>query len=315
MSFLWLMPEWKNGEFKKKGHYLLFHFLTQKMKINNLNDLNSIINNKGSIKTTLKKILKLFETTKRGSPNAKLILSKAQSDWIVRENDVEYIGWTVFNANFLVDFINNNNTIPNLLKVNTFKYSTLKDIGASLFFNIFNQFIRFKYLNIGDINTDLVNGISQLLSLESLQVYNYKSSNLVNVKTRNNKFSLITIFMGASHFKNIESMFAFIYEICADGGYLLIREYDLPQYQRDKAFLYETFYNLYKILFKEIDIDDFVKNMKPLSETSDLVKNKYKTRDEWIQFISSFGFIPVALNIPYEVNHYYDYVYILFKKI
>ena len=120
--------------------------------------------------------------------------------------------------------------------------------------------------------------------------------------------------MNASHFKSINDVFTFVYEICDHGGYLLIREYDLPSHQRDKAFLYETFYNLYRILYKEIDIDTFVKRMRPLKAECEHVSSKYKTRHEWIEFISNFGFKPVALNIPYDSNHYYDPVYLLFQK-
>lgn len=321
MSLLWLHKEWQEGDFKPKGQKILLHFLTQKMKIADMREIELIINNKKSIKTNLKAILRLFEQSnspKSLSPSKTLFSPKsAPSLWVVRENDPSYIGWTVFDAKDLVLLINYGQKIPELKKVNTFKYLIIKDIGTNLFFNIFNQFdiMHFKYLNIGDVNTDLVNGISQLLALDKSQVYNYKSSNLVNTKTKNNKFSLITIFMNASHFNNIENMFEFIYEICDYGGYLLIREYDLPTSQRDKAFLYETFYNLYRILYREIDIDVFVKNMKPIKEECKIIESKYKTRDEWIEFISKFKFKPIASNIPFEMNHYYDSVYILFQKV
>jgi hypothetical protein len=324
MSFLWLMQDWKNGDFKEKGEYLLLHFLTQKMKISNVGAINSIINNKEPIKHNLKRLLGLYETSnnakkipqskKISSPISKTALNKVSSEWIIRENEIEYIGWSVFDAHDLVHFENYGYQIPELLKVNTFKYSILKEIGASLFFNIFNSTNQFNYLNIGDINTDLVSGITQLLELDDSQVYNYKLLNLVNVKTRNTKFSLITIFMNASHFKSIKDVFSFVYEICDNGGYLLIREYDLPSHQRDKAFLYETFYNLYSILYKEIDIDTFVKKMKPLKSEYKNILSKYRTRHEWIELISSFGFKPVALNIPYDATHYYDPIYLLFTK-
>jgi hypothetical protein len=314
MSLLWIIREWRDGEFKEKGEYLLLHFLTQKMKILNVGALNSILNNKESLKYNLKRLLVLFDASNSTKKTLAPLPKKYSSDWITRENDPDFIGWTVFDTHDLINFVNHMEKIPELLKVNTFKFSILKEIGASLFFNIFNQFKLFNYLNISDINTDLVSGITQLLDLKSSQIYNYKSSNLVNVKTRNTKFSLITIFMNASHFKSISDVFAFVYEICDHGGYLLIREYDLPPNQRDKAFLYETFYNLYKILYREIDIDTFVKKTKLLKSECSLVLSKYKTRYEWIELISSAGFKPIGLNIPYDPTHYYDPVYLLFKK-
>lgn len=319
MAFLWLMKEWQNdGEFKKNGEELLLHFLSQKMKISNVKAINLILNDKKGIKSDLKRLLKLFEDSKliKSPKNLKISspknLKTSSPLWIVRKNDPEYIGWTVFDAYNLTIFTNYNYQIPELIGVNTFRYSILKDIKYSLFFNIFNNFASFKYLNIGDVNNkDLVNGISQLLNLDNLQVHNYKSTNLINFKKKN-YFSLITIFMNATHFKDPENIFAHIYDICENGGYLLVREYDLPSHQRDKAFLYETFYNLYKILFKEVEIDNFLKSFE---NDKEIIKNKYKTRHEWIEFISNFGFEPIAINIPYEINHYYDSVYLLFKKI
>ena len=167
MSFLWLMRDWPNGEFKEKGEYLLLHFLTQKMKISNVGAINSILNNKESIKHNLKRLLGLYEASlllKAPLPISKAVLRTYSNKWVVRENNPEYIGWTVFDAHGLIYFENHGYQIPELLKVNTFKYSILKEIGANLFFNIFNQFTnQFNYLNIGDINTDLASGIAQLL--------------------------------------------------------------------------------------------------------------------------------------------------------
>ena len=129
MSFLWLLRGWPNGEFKEKGEYLLLHFLTQKMKISNVGAINSILNNKESLKHNLKRLLGLYEasllskaSSLMSSPISKAVSKTYSNKWIVRENNPEYIGWSVFDAHDLIYFENNGYQIPELLKVNTFKY-------------------------------------------------------------------------------------------------------------------------------------------------------------------------------------------------
>jgi hypothetical protein len=325
---------WKNNELKEKGYGLLIHFLTYKMKISNIRELEYILNNREPIKDNLKQLVKLYNRSSGIRPPSSIRSPSDKSpskdtQWIVRDNDPEYLGWAVFDAKDLIYFIKwaDDGQIPELIKVNTFKYSTLKDIGIPLLLNIkhiYNN--KVNYLNISDISTDLVSGISQLLKLKPDQIYNYKPKKLLfDYKDKLfPKFSLITIFMTASHFDNQSEMFNLISNICNDGGYLLMREYDLPSSQRDKAFLYQNIYDLYRILYNEITINDFIKecekNSKEAEKNSKEGKKNskegenYKTRHEWIEYISSFDFIPIAINIPNDPLHYYDPFYMLFQK-
>ena len=122
--------------------------------------------------------------------------------------------------------------------------------------------------------------------------------------------SMITIFMSACHFVNIDNMFKKIYDLCADGGYLIIKEHNLPSSARDKAAFYETAYNLYRILYNETTIEDFIKDGKSGKNIA-----HYKTRYEWEEYISSFGFTPIAINILYDRSYYYDEMIMIFRKI
>ena len=93
------------------------------------------------------------------------LLKKYSSEWITRENDPSFIGWTVFDANDLIIYTNYMKQIPELLGVNNFKYSILKEIGTSIFFNIFNNWIFHIFYNIQKTNiyfyyfTNIVNYI------------------------------------------------------------------------------------------------------------------------------------------------------------
>ena len=62
------------------------------------------------------------------------------SPWIVRNNEAEYTGWSVFDAEYLSYLINYNYNIPNLTNAYTFKFSTMLEIKPYLLFNIKNAF-------------------------------------------------------------------------------------------------------------------------------------------------------------------------------
>jgi hypothetical protein len=64
--------------------------------------------------------------------------------------------------------------------------------------------------------------------------------------------------MSACYFEDIDSKFKLLYKLCANGGFLLIKEHDLPIYYTDKSYLYYTFYNIYRILYNEISIDECI---------------------------------------------------------
>jgi len=293
---------WEDKELYKKGKQLLLNFLTKKFNFQSIENVENILDSNLDTKIKLSKLKEIFiGKAKLNSPKR---IAANESSWIIY-TDKEYTGWSVFDAYNLILLINNNDKMPELKNVYTFKFSTMIDITPPLLFNIKHQFNDkdFLYANIEDASSDLFNGISQLLSLEN--AINYKSNKFID-EFIDNKFLLITIFMAACHFNNIDNMFRKIYDVCATGGYLLIKEHNLPTYGRDKVYFYETIYNLYRILYNEIFNKKFMKENNIYH---------YKTQYEWIEYISSFGFTPVAINILHDTNHYYDGFIMLFIKL
>jgi hypothetical protein len=166
----------------------------------------------------------------------------------------------------------------------------------------------------GDVGGDLFRGISQLLNITDNFAINIKSQELdsgvfsASSKLRKKTSALITVFMTACHFgANIKRKFKTLYKLSAKGGYLLIQDHDLPPYQRDKAHLYETFYNLYRILYNEISISDFINIYK--KEITN-----YMTRYELMECVSESGFTPIGINILNDTDGYYNRFILLAQK-
>lgn len=295
---------WEDRELYRKGKNLLFHFLAKKFNFTSIEDVEIILSSHMSANKKLEALKKKFigKAKSLTSPKKSLL----PSPWIINI-DKEYTGWSLFDANFLPLLTNYGYNIPELKSVYTFKFSTMLDITSSLLFNIKGQFSHdeFLYVNIGDVGGDLFSGVSQLLSLDSNKAINYTSKDIAS-NVASNAASMVTIFMSACHFVDIDDMFQKIYELCADGAYLIIKEYNLPSSARDKAVFYETAYNLYRILYNEISIEDFAKDIANVAH--------YKTRYEWVDYISSFGFTPVAINILNENVPYYDGMIMVFIK-
>ena len=327
---------WRDKILYEKGCDLLSHFFIKKLKFSSIDEIKEIIESEDSLENQLHKLKALYSPKQRKYAPQSLELRKLLSQfvrpspWFIEcgnekyfgDRFDEYTGWTVFNARDLGLLINYMDEIPPLISVFTFKFSTMFEITPKLLFNIKTHCIAtilpkdkpFLYVNVGDVGGDLFRGIVQLLELPASYAINMKSQELdgkifsKNLNLKQKSTSLITVFMTACHFGiDIDYKFALLYKLCTKGGYLLVQDHDLPSYQRDKAHLYETFYNLYRIFYNEISVSNFI----------DIYKKEptnYMTRHEWISCISNAGFTPIGINILNDTDGYYDRIIMLFQK-
>lgn len=323
---------WRNEILYEKGRYLLFHFLIKKLKFLSIDEIKEIIESDDSLENQLHNLKKLYSPKQRkyAPPSLELRQQLSQfiksTPWFGNDSDRfddEYTGWAVFDARDLKLLINYMDKIPPLSSAFTFKFSTMLEITPKLLFNIKNYCIDtrlpkgkpFVYINVGDVGGDLFRGIVQLLELSPNAAINIKSqelnSNLLSkdLSLKQKTASLITVFMTACHFgDNIDYKFSLLYKLCTRGGYLLIQDHDLPPHQRDKAHLYETLYNLYRLFYNEVSIPNFIDMYNTQTSTN------YMTRYEWIECISKAGFTPIGINILNDTDGYYDRFIMLFQK-
>lgn len=306
---------WKNTILYEKGCNLLSHFFIKKLKFSSIDEIKAIIESDDFLENQLRRLKAIYSPKQRKyypqSADMRQKLSKFinESPWHIKDNYLqeadEYIGWTVFDARDLRLLINYMDEIPPLISVFTFKFNTMLEITPKLLFNIKSEFLDkpFIYVNVGDVGGDLFRGVSQLLDIPDNFAINIKSQELdinANSKLRKKSAALITVFMTVCHFgANIKRKFKTLYKLSAKGGYLLIQDHDLPSYQRDKAHLYETFYNLYRILYNEISISDFMSVYK--KEVTN-----YMTRYELMEYVSEAGFTLIGINILNDKDGYYD---------
>jgi hypothetical protein len=313
---------WKDAILYEKGCNLLFHFFIKKLKFLSINAIKEIIESDDSLENQLKRLKAIYSPKQRKySPQSVELRQKlskfiTNSPWHIKDDIDEYSGWTVFNARDLDLLINYMDEIPSLISVFTFKFSTMLEITPKLLFNIKAQFLDnpFIYVNVGDVGGDLFRGVTQLLDIPDNFAINIKSQELdtdafsASSKLRKKTATLITVFMTVCHFgANIKRKFKTLYKLSAKGGYLLIQDHDLPSYQRDKAHLYETFYNLYRILYNEISISDFMSVYK--KEVTN-----YMTRYELMECVSEAGFTPIGINILNDIDGYYNRFTLLAQK-
>jgi hypothetical protein len=305
---------WKNAVLYEKGRDLLFHFFIKKLKFSSIDEIKEIIESDEPIENQLRRLKSIYSPKQRKySPQSLELRQKlsqfiTETPWHNREDiDNEYSGWTVFDARDLELLINYMDKIPPLTSAFTFKFSTMLEITPKLLFNMHSKSPPV-YINVGDVGGDLFRGIVQLLDIPDNCAINIKSQEL-DVLARKKFASLITVFMTVCHFgANIRQKFKKLYKLSAKGGYLLIQDHDLPPYQRDKAHLYETFYNLYRILYNELSIADFMTTIYKKEVTN------YMTRYELIEYASNAGYTPIGMNILNDVDGYYNRVIILFQK-
>lgn len=317
---------WKNTILYEKGRNLLFHFFIKKLKFSSIDEIKAIIESDDFLENQLRRLKAIYSPKQRKySPQSADIRQKLsqfidESPWHIRDDADEYSGWTVFDAKDLYLLINYMDEIPPLISAFTFKFSTMLEITPKLLFNIKNQFLEnvkeqpFIYVNVGDVGGDLFRGVSQLLDIPDTFAINIKSQELdidafsASSKLRKKTAALITVFMTVCHFgANIKRKFKTLYKLSAKGGYLLIQDHDLPFHQRDKAHLYETFYNLYRILYNEISISDFI-NLYKKEVTN------YMTRYELMKCVSEAGFTPIGINILNDTDGYYNRFILLAQK-
>ena len=220
--------------------------------------------------------------------------------------------------------------IKNINKLNFGKFNNiiLPQIGSQIFFKIQQELGDIKLLDIGTMEGNNLKGMAELLSKGNITLYSCDISpknpesiigtfihnangRLLENQVESNFFNLITLFMVAHHFKDMDGMFSDIYRICKLGGFLLLREHRLPLNTKNtptsKCVLYDTIHAIYSVFYDEDSPEEWLKNYNTNYAN-------YKTEKEWIKYISRFGFTHIASNIPEDRDGFYDPFYMLFQK-
>jgi hypothetical protein len=211
-------------------------------------------------------------------------------------------GWSIYDLKYL-------SILPIYKEPKKELPKQFQDIGTSVLLYIKNQFDhkKFKYLNINkNYTSKLYPEICHLFQLNSSQKQNFTENQLCKIgdlkqSDQPQSVSFITI-TNLCHFDNIKTTLKMIKKTLCKGGYLLIKDYDLKHH--DHIYLYDAFYDLYRLL-----LDD-----APIKQILNHKKNNYKDLADWIDYLYPHGFDFVAkCTTPIDKTHHGD-IYMLFKK-
>jgi hypothetical protein len=254
-------------------------------------------------------ILFHLKTYKENATHSPLIRNQSNIQPMIHfsfdcEDDIDsasaLCGWSIYDLKYL-------SILPIYKEPKKELPKQFQDIGTSVLLYIKNQFNHkeFKYLNINkNYTSKLYPEICHLFLLNSSQKQNFTEAQLLKnyeLKQSSQGVSFITI-TNLCHFNNISTMVKIIKKTLCKGGYLLIKDYDLKQH--DHIYLYDAFYDLYKLLLDDIPIKQILNNKK----------NNYKSLYDWIYYLNTYGFNFVAkCTTPIDKTHHGD-IYMLFKK-
>ena len=204
-------------------------------------------------------------------------LKKKIESAIISSPDSDLYGWTVCNSYYLY--------LLNSSKLNS---SKCIDHISHVLANIKENFCVFKYINIyndcykNKSNSYLFHTIRLFLQVNPSYSFNYNQKDLNSTKHLNKTISLITIFMTARHFNDIDIKFKLIYKLLCQGGYLMIKEYNLKDC--DQIYLYDTYHDLYRVIYDKIDVSNVVRERRTKKNESN-----YKSDYEWVKYLNAFG--------------------------
>lgn len=246
-------------------------FLQDKFGIS-IEAISEILNSPNSDK------LSLFR--KAYTPHKKKLVSA-----IIFSPDDDLYGWTVCDSYYLYLLNKYNMTPPS--KLNTICIDHISHVLA----NIKKNFCVFQYINIYNdsykSNSYLFNTIKLFLQVNPSYSFNYTQKDLNLTRHLNQTISLITIFMTASHFQDIDIKFKFIYKLLCKGGYLMIKEYNLQN--SDQIYLYDTYHDLYRVIYDKKDVSNVVRERRTKKNESN-----YKSDYEWVKYLNALGLTFIA---------------------
>jgi len=312
-----IMHIWDHPFLLEQHTETLLCFLYYKMYIKYTPELLEIILSGNNVLSKLKRYYKSITKSSPGksspgksSPEKyspeKSICSPGKS--ITRTNkqlpsdDYMIKGWIIYDYKY-VDLLPNCKYHKSIVKEWP---KPFQDIGVDILFYIRSKFKTFKYLNINENYSNrskLSAEICKLFYIDQ-QKYNYTEQQLMNVnKSMYKSISFITI-TNLCHFYNIDKVLNIIYKLLSKDGYILMKDFDL-QNEHD-SYLYDTFYDLYRVLYDEIPIEIILKEKKQMC---------YKNIEGWILLFAQFGFEFVAKNKIKNDDTHYDDLYLIFTKV
>ena len=334
---------WENNK-TKKGYKIFYNFLRKFNKKITFQQMISIIDNSELSNVDKLKLLKTRYAGLGRQPLGNSVDIDQQpfgSAWIEPEKNYHFkqpkddfpvrgkvkSQWIIYNLpkNWELSDFRLDHSVYNNGK---FGKVILPHIGSSIFFKI-HQKNHFKLLDIGTMEGNNLSGMAKLLKLDNSSLYSCDiapknpesiigtfihnaNGRLLENQVKSNLFNLITLYMVAHHFKDMDGMFSDIYRICAPGGFLLLREHQLPPHTKNtptsKCVLYDTIHAIYSVFYDEDTPEEWLKNY-------DTNYANYKNESEWVKYIESFGFKHIATNIPEDYGGFYDPFYMLYQKI
>lgn len=203
-----------------------------------------------------------------------------------------------------------------------------------------------RYLDIGCSEGQITSAITEELGLtpdnahacdislphhvnpqQSTFTFTQSGSNLLPYT--DNSFDLITMFMSAHHFSDLDSMLVETVRVSRPGAFLLMREHDIPVSMEETA---SAYYDIAHALYActqiarpppaECTPEEFMRDYHCPGGFA-----QYKSIDKWIELLAPYGFQPVTTPhgplafskqpqrkvIRYERDVLFDAAYIMFR--
>jgi hypothetical protein len=286
---------WNDAELLNSFKSELLCFLCYRLYIKYTPELEEILSTNSNILFHLKKYKESITYNPLSRDMQPTINFAIENEDCVDEASV-INGWSIYDLNYL-------NILPIYKEPKKELPKQFQDIGTSVLLYIKNQFVhkKFRYLNINkNYTSKLYPEICHLFQLNNNQKQNFTENQLCK-ESQLHDISFITI-TNLCHFDNIKNTIKIIKKSLCKGGYLLIKDYDLKHH--DHIYLYDAFYDLYRLLLDDASIKQILTHKK----------NNYKDLADWIDYLYPHGFDFVAkCTTPIDRTHHGD-IYMLFKK-
>jgi hypothetical protein len=289
---------WSNSELLNRFKSEVLCFLCYKLYIKYTPELEEILssNSESDILFHLKKYKENSNSNLSADMKATINSYFDNEDCVDGASSIN--GWSIYDLKYL-------SILPIYKEPKKELPKQFQDIGTSILLYIKSQFNnkKFKYLNINkNYTSKLYPEICYLFQLNSDQKQNFTETQLLKTgDLKQSSVSFITI-TNLCHFNNMNNIIKMIKKTLCKGGYLLIKDYDLKHH--DHIYLYDAFYDLYRLLLDNI----------PISQILNHKKNNYKPLHDWIDYLHTYGFDFVAkCTTPIDKTHHGD-IYMLFKK-
>ena len=224
---------------------------------------------------------------KGGPPNDELILTQLRDSWH-QHNIVPNIKPSVERGSRRIYEIGR--LLPSAEEVGqnlTYKYLDIGSSDGSITAAVA------KHLNIPKARSDAVD----LLPENSMANpdYTYRRTDGVSLPFDDNSYNLITMFMSAHHFANVDKMFSEIHRVARPGAVIILREHGLAT-RSDKIY-----YNIMHAYYECVSGNE--SSPKEFVDSYDAgTYAHYRTAKQWDTLISKYGFKNVYRGEPKKNN-------------